>query len=100
MPDRPTREYARLSALEIDGAPLDITSAELCWVQHWAGDEPAQREWEIRGRTRDEGLRDGTRSIVATMGERRYRGRVIVSSSAAGGLAVFEMVGLGDLTEF
>jgi len=99
MPDRPTREYARLDGLEIDGSPLEIPSAELCWIQHWAGDEPAQREWEIRGRTREERRLDGTRSIVVTAGDRRYRGRVIVSSSAAGGMAVFDMVGLGDLTE-
>ncbi len=99
MPDRPTREYVRLTSLALDGEPLEITSAELCRIQHWAGDEPAQVEWEIRGRTKDERLRDGTRGIDMAAGDRRYRGRVIVSSSASGGLTVFEMVVLGDLVE-
>jgi hypothetical protein len=100
MPDEPTREYARLAALELDGRPIEITSAELVWVQHWRGDEPAQREWELVGRTyQHDRLRDGAQAIALTADGRRLKGRVVLWSSSSRGFAVFKGVGLGDLVE-
>ena len=99
MPDGPTLQHIRLSALELDGRPVDITSAELVRIQHWRGDEPAQLEWEIVGRTRDPDIRDRAQSIVMTLDGKRLAGRVVIWSSRSYGLAVFKGVGLGDLTE-
>ena len=99
MPDRPTREYARMTDLEIAGRPVAITSAELCWIQHWRGEEPAQLEWEVAGRTREAGVRDGAREVTLIFPDRRLRGRGVITSSAGPGLTVFEIVGLGPLVE-
>lgn len=99
MPDRPTLQHVRLSALELDGRPIEITSAELVRTQHWRGDEPAQLEWEVVGRTTDADLRDRPQSVVMTVDGRRLKGRVVLSSSRSHGLSVFQAVGLGDLTE-
>lgn len=99
MPDRPTLQHVRLSALELDGRPIDIASAELVRIQHWRGDAPAQQEWEVVGRTHDPDLRDRTQSIVMTAEGKRLKGRVVLSSSRSHGLSVFQAVGLGDLTE-
>jgi hypothetical protein len=99
VPDRPTLEHIRLSSLEIDGRPLEITSAELVWTQHWRGDAPAQLEWEVVGRTRDDLVLDGVTSLAITHGDRRFRGRGVATSSRAHGLTVFNIVGLGDLAE-
>jgi len=99
MPDRPTLQHVRLSALELDGRPIEITSAELVRIQHWRGDEPAQLEWEVAGRTHDSDLRDRTQSIVMVVAGKRLRGRVVLTSSRSHGLSVFQAVGLGDLAE-
>lgn len=88
-----------MTALEIGGDPVDITSAELCWIQHWNGDEPAQREWEVRGRTTQASVREGVREIVMTFPDRRLRGRGVVNPSVGPGLTVIEIVGLGNLVE-
>lgn len=97
MTDRPTLEHTRLTAVELNGRPLEITSAELVRIQYWRGDEKAQQDWEIVGRTRDEEFRDGTQSIVIAIGDERYKGRVVLTSSRSYGLAVFKAVGLGEL---
>jgi hypothetical protein len=101
MPDRPTLEHVRLAWLELAGRRIEIVSAELTLTQHWRGDEPAQREWEVVGRTHDGDLRDGTQPIAFEAGGRRYRGRVVLTSSVSLGstLAAFNAVGLGDLVE-
>lgn len=101
MPDRPTLEHLRLAWLELAGRPVEITSAELILTQYWNGDEPAQQEWEVAGRTHDERLHQGPQSVAFEAGGRRYRGRVVLSSSRSMGtsLSVFSGVGLGDLTE-
>jgi hypothetical protein len=97
MTDRPTLEHTRLTALELNGRPIEIASAELVRIQYWRGDEPAQQEWEVTGRTHDEEFRDGTQSIVIAIGDERFKGRVVLSSSRSYGLAVFMAVGLGEL---
>ena len=99
MPDRPTREYARMTALEIAGEPIDITSAELCWIQHWSGETPAQREWEVVGRTKETSVREGVREVVLVFPDRRLKGRGLVNPSVGPGLTVIEIVGLGGLVE-
>ena len=101
MPDRPTLEHTRLTSLAFDGRPIEITSAELVVTQYWRGDEAAQRDWEVVGRTHDERLRDGPQVIEFEAGGRRYRGRAVVSSSVSvgSGLSIFNAVGLGDLRE-
>ena len=101
MPDRPTLAHVRLAALELDGRPIEITSAELVRIQHWRGEEPAQQEWEVHGRTYDPGVRDGTQSIAFSADGRQFRGRVVVSASKSIGaeLWAFEAIGLGDLVE-
>ncbi len=101
MPDRPTLEHVRLAWLELDGRRIDITSAELVLIQYWRGDEPAQREWEVVGRTHDERLHQGPQSIALEASGRRYSGRVVLSSSQSTGttLSAFSGVGLGDLLE-
>src|SRR5688572_21937486 len=99
MPDRPTLTHVRLSSLELNGRPIEITSAELVRIQHWRGEEPAQREWEVHGRTYDKGLRDGPQPIELTAAGERFRGRVVLTASESIGseLWAFEAVGLGDL---
>ena len=101
MPDRPTLKHVRLSSLELGGRPIEITSAELVRIQHWRGEEPAQEEWEVHGRTYDAAIRDGTQPIAFTAGDRTYRGRVVLNASKSIGseLWAFEAVGLGDLVE-
>lgn len=101
MPDRPTLEHIRLSSLQLDGRPIEMTSAELVLTQYWRGEEPAQRDWEVVGRTHEERLRQGPQSISFEAGGRSYRGRVVLSSSCAVGttMAAFNAVGLGDLIE-
>ena len=101
MPDRPTLEHSRLSSLELDGRPVEVTSAELVRIQHWRGEEPAQQEWEVHGRTWESGLRDGSQAIAFTAEDRRFTGRVVVSASQSigSGLWAFDAIGLGDLTE-
>ena len=100
MPNEPTREYARVTAMELGGRALEITSAELVWIQYWRGDEPAQREWELAGRTFDPSLRDHPQPVVLTLADgRRLRGRVVLRIKESGGYAAFTGVGLGELTE-
>ena len=101
MPDRPTLEHTRLSALELKGRPIEITSAELVRTQHWLGDETAQQEWEIVGRTYDATLSDGPQPVVLTVDGRRLKGRVVLTASRSIGsdLWAFNGVGLGDLVE-
>jgi hypothetical protein len=99
MPDRPTLQHVRLTALALGGRSIEITSAELVRIQHWRGDEPAQLEWEIVGRTHDEDVRDGAQSIDMEIGEERLKGRVVLSSSRSYGLTVFKGVGLGELVK-
>jgi hypothetical protein len=99
MPDEPTLQHVRLTNLELDGRSIEITSAELVHKQYWRGDEPAQLEWELVGRTHDPDVRDGAQSIVVTVDGRRLRSRVVVWSSRSYGLTVFKGVGLGELVE-
>ena len=99
MPDDPTLRHVRPTALELDGRRIEITSAELVQKQYWRGDEPAQLEWEIVGRTHDPDVRDRAQSIVVTLDGKRLKGRVVVWSSRSYGLTVFKGVGLGELVE-
>jgi len=99
MPDRPTLQHQRISALELNGRALEIKSAELVRIQYWRGDEPAQRDWEVAGRTPVEDLHEGAQSVVLTVDGRRFKGRVVLSSSSSFGLTKFEGAGLGELTE-
>lgn len=101
MPDRPTLEHLRLAWLELNGRRIEVTSAELVVTQYWRGDEPAQRDWEVVGRTHDDGLHEGPQSIAFEARGRRFRGRVVLSASKSLGstLFAFNGVGLGDLIE-
>lgn len=100
MPDRPTLEHHRIADVVLDGVPLEVTSAELVYTQYWDGDRPAQREWEVNGRTYQGGaLKEAVMAISFTLDGRRLKGRAIMASSASGGFAVFQAVGLGTLTE-
>ena len=99
MPDRPTLRHIRITALELNGKPVELASAELVEIQYWQGDEPAQRDWEIAGRTHHDGFHQGAQSVVLTAGGRRFKGRVVLSSSSSFGLTKFEASGLGELRE-
>jgi hypothetical protein len=99
MPDRPTLEHSRITAIEMGGRPVEITSAQLVYTQYWDGEQAAQREWEILGRTHEEGLKEGVESVVITVDGKRLKGRAVMSSSRSFGLSVFSAVGLGDLTD-
>lgn len=99
MPDRPTLEHRQVTALELGGRPIEITSAQLVYTQYWNGDQPAQREWEVLGRTHDDDLMEGVEAIVVTVDGRRLKGRVVMTSSRSYGLSVFQAVGLGELTD-
>ncbi len=101
MPDRPTLEHIRLTSLELDGRPIEIISAELVLTQYWRGDEPAQRDWEVVGRTNDDQLHQGPQPIAFEADGRRFRGRVVLASSQSIGspVSAFNGVGLGDLLE-
>ncbi len=99
MPDRPTLEYRQVSALELGGRPVEITSAQLVYTQYWNGEQAAQREWEVLGRTHRDDLKEGVEPIVVTVDGKRLKGRVVVTSSRSYGLSVFSAVGLGELTD-
>lgn len=99
MPDRPTLEHHKVIALELGGRPIEITSAQLLYTQYWNGDAPAQREWEVLGRTHDDDLKEGVETIVVTVDGRRLKGRVVLNSSRSHDLSVFQAVGLGELTD-
>jgi hypothetical protein len=99
MPDRPTLEHHRVTALELGGRPIEITSAQLVDTHYWNGDQPAQHEWEVLGRTNDDDLKEGVEAIVITVDGRRLKGRVVMTSSRSYGLSAFQAVGLGELTD-
>lgn len=99
MPDRPTLQHVRLTSVELNGRSIAIKSAELVYTQYWNGDEPAQREWEVVGRTEDDDLRVGAQPIVIATSDTRLKGRVVLDHSRSYGLTVFSGVGLGDLVE-
>lgn len=99
MPDRPTLEHSRITAIEMGGRPIEITSAQLVYTQYWDGEQAAQREWEILGRTHEEGLKEGVESFVITVDGKRLKGRAVMQSSRSYGLSVFSAVGLGELTD-
>jgi hypothetical protein len=99
MPDRPTLEHRPITAVELAGSPVDITSAQLVYTQHWNGDEPAQREWGILGRTHDDDLKEGVAAVMITVDGRRLKGRAVVASSRSYGLTAFEAVGLDELVD-
>lgn len=99
MPDRPTLEHHQVTALELGGRPIEITSAQLVYTQHWHGDQPAQHEWEVLGRTHHDDLKEGVEPIVISVDGRRLKGRVVITSSRSYGLSVFQAVGLGELTD-
>jgi hypothetical protein len=99
MPDRPTLEHRKITELELGGRPIEITSAQLVYTQYWNGDQPAQREWEVLGRTHDDQLREGVQAIVIGADGRRLKGRVVLNSSRSYELSVFQAVGLGELTD-
>jgi hypothetical protein len=98
MPDRPTFQHVRLSGVELGGRPIEIKSAELVYIQHWNEGEPAQRDWEVNGRTEDDGLREGVQPVVIVTPNGRFKGRVVVNHSRSYGMTVWQGVGLGDLT--
>jgi hypothetical protein len=99
MPDRPTLEHRQITAIEMDGRPVEITSAQLVYTQYWDGEQAAQREWEVLGRTHEEDLKEGVESIVVTVDGKRLKGRAVMQSSRSYGLSVFSAVGLGELTD-
>jgi hypothetical protein len=99
MPDRPTLEHRQVTALELGGRPVEITSAQLVYTQYWNGEQAAQREWEVIGRTHQDDLKEGVEPIVVTVDGKRLKGRVVVNSTRSYGLSVFSAVGLGELTD-
>jgi hypothetical protein len=99
MPDRPTLEHRQVTALELGGRPVEITSAQLVYTQYWNGEQAAQREWEVIGRTRQDDLKEGVEPIVLTVDGKRLKGRVVVNSSRSYGLSVFSAVGLDELRD-
>jgi hypothetical protein len=99
MPNRPTLEHRPITAIELGGQPIEITSAQLLFTQYWNGDEAAQREWEVRGRTHYDGLKEGVDAIVITVDGSRLKGRVVMTSSRSHGLSVFQGVGLSELKD-
>ncbi len=99
MPDRPTLRHVRITALELNGRPVEFASAELVEIQYWRGEEAAQRDWEIAGRSRVDDFHQGAQPVVLTADGRRFKGRVVLSSSSSFGLTKFEASGLGELVE-
>lgn len=99
MPDRPTLEHRQVTALELGGRPVEITSAQLVYTQYWNGEQPAQREWEVLGRTHEDDLKEGVEAIVVTVDGKRLKGRVVIMSSRSYGLSVFQAVGLDELAD-
>ena len=99
MPDRPTLRHVRITALELNGRPVELASAELVEIQYWRGEEAAQRDWEIAGRSNVDDFHQGVQPVVLTADGRRFKGRVVLSSSSSFGLTKFEASGLGELVE-
>jgi hypothetical protein len=93
---RTTYEHDRITALEIDGAPVQIASAELARIQTWDDDEPVHLEWEVNGRTQQE-IPDGVHAFAMTINGRRLVQRGVIRESHAEGGTVFKIVGLDDL---
>ena len=99
MPDRPTLEHFQVTAIEMAGRPVEITSAQLVFTQYWNGEQAAQREWEVIGRTHEEGLKEGVERLVVTVDGQRLKGRAVMTSSRSYGLSVFSAVGLDELID-
>ena len=68
-------------------------------IQYWRGEEAAQRDWEIAGRSGTDDFHEGVQQVVMTADGRRFKGRVVLSSSSSFGLTKFEASGLGELIE-
>ena len=94
---RTTYQHDRVTALEIDGQPVPIASAELARMSTLDGDdEVIHFEWEVSGRTQS-AIDAGVHAFAMTVRGRRLAQRGIFRESHAEGWTVFKIVGLDDL---
>ena len=94
---RTTYQHDRVTALEIDGQPVPIASAELARMSTLDGDdEVIHFEWEVSGRTQAE-IHAGVHAFSMTVRGRRLTQRGIFRESHAEGWTVFKIVGLDEL---
>ena len=94
---RTNYQHDRITALEIDGQPVEIASAELARISMLDGDdEVVHQEWEVSGKTQAE-IDAGVHQLVMTVRGRRLTQKGIFRESHADGWTVFKVVGLDDL---
>jgi hypothetical protein len=94
---RTTYQHDRITALEIDGHPVEIASAELARISMLDGDdEVVHREWEVSGKSQAE-IPSGVHGLAMTVRGRKLTQRGIVRESHAAGWTVFKIVGLDEL---
>ena len=90
-------QHDRITALEIDGRPVEIASAELARITMLDGDdEVIHREWEVSGKSQAE-IPTGTHGFAMTVGGRTLTQKGIFRESHADGWTVFKVVGLDEL---
>jgi len=94
---RTTYQHDRITALEIDGQPIEIASAELARISMLdSDDEIVHREWELSGKSQAE-IPTGVHSLAITVRGRRLVQKGIFRESHAEGWTVFKVVGLDEL---
>jgi hypothetical protein len=94
---RTTYEHDRITALEIDGRPVEIASAELARISMLdSDDEVVHREWEVSGRTQAE-IDAGVHQLVMTVRGRKLTQKGIFRESHADGWTLFKVAGLDEL---
>jgi hypothetical protein len=94
---RTNYQHDRITALAIDGRPIEIASAELARISMLDGDdEVIHREWEVSGKSQAE-IPSGTHALTFTVRGRTLTQQGIFRESHADGWTVFKVAGLDDL---
>jgi hypothetical protein len=94
---RTTYQHNRITAFEIDGRPVSISSAELARISTLDGDdEVINLEWEVAGKSQEE-IPDGVHAFAMTINGQRLTQRGVFRESHADGWWVFKIIGLDPL---
>jgi hypothetical protein len=96
---RTSYQHSWITALEIDGKPVQIASAELTRVSMLdSDDEVINMDWEVNGKATSE-VTAGVHALAMTIGDRTHRQRAVFKETHADGWWVFKGVGLDQLEQ-
>lgn len=91
---RTTYQHDRITAFEIDGRLVSISSAELARMTMLNDDDAViNLEWEVAGKSQEE-IPDGVHDFAMTINGRKLAQRGVFRESHADGWWVFKIAGL------